>query len=312
MEENILIPIEMERYKQESAPPPEKPDPKAKNKGAPEKPEEDRYHYVVLLDSSLEKLPIEACLPFSDVASITRDFHFNFLIRRLKCLAAQQATSNTAAAGGKKKGQDETPKFEIPEQFTLDMTNGSYILDPKHVHKSAAGVFENSLFPVPAFEAEVNKKDKTPLGGWKGLSGNVEHEDRSSLQDLIGSSSLFLFYGVDDFSSQLSAQKLATLDLSCCSLVTIIDHAHVDMMSTEKYHTPLFDVVALFSLLGVNTVLVNRMRTSLPQNRHTFHKLLDTSQSITIGEQFSPKDVSYAQLTVTLYGVPNVMLTKKK
>lgn len=115
---------------------PEKKDPKAKGGKvtagqAAVVTTEWRSHYVLLLDQVFGDLPLESCLPFGDVASISRDFHIQMFVRRLRSISASpSAVSNESAAaapgGAKKKGTatgtETSSKPEIVDRFEMDLS----------------------------------------------------------------------------------------------------------------------------------------------------------------------------------------------
>lgn len=91
-----------------------------------------------------------------------------------------------------------------------------------------------------------------------------------------------------------------------------LDNAHL-VPSSE-------DTAIIMSLLGWNTVFLNRCHTSLVHNQKQIKDLLsavvtkrDVATPLTLGEVFTGGPAkSLLQLTPVIYGVPNIALTSGK
>jgi hypothetical protein len=95
----------------------------------PSIPDGTQHHVVVLADSALQPLPLEALVPFSSsaVLSVSRDFSFQLLLSRL----ADQAPSTTAPAEQRAatraptadgKGKDKEKGKAADSSGTVDAT----------------------------------------------------------------------------------------------------------------------------------------------------------------------------------------------
>lgn len=79
-----------------------------------------RYYYVLFLDQELRDLPIDVCLPFSDIGSVSRDENLYLFARRSRCVSV--AFAEPAAVSSKKKSTtEENKKTEFPNEVLIDL-----------------------------------------------------------------------------------------------------------------------------------------------------------------------------------------------
>jgi tetratricopeptide (TPR) repeat protein len=265
---------------------------------------------VILPDSKLASLPLEALSSLSTAQSVSRDFSLNMLHHRMTASDAAVKDSKFAYVVDPRA---EDSAYTCPEDSERDRT-------------STLDVFEGMV---------ANKF----VAGWEGVTGTEYIPSDSKWQALLRAreSGGFLYHGMGRCLSYMAPSLLAGMSLSGCNVVILADRAENDAsnrrqskIDNQKSAAVLalekpYETAALFSLAGVNTIVLNQWANSLHANASLVTNVLTEVKK---GQPFGPalqtavrprpdpenpeeKQLkSRVRFNSVLYGVPHVALSK--
>lgn len=208
---------------------------------------------VLLLDSRLSSLPIETCEIFNQIPVLTRDFSLHMYTNRLMNLGH---------------------KAELHNNQGISKDNLTYIYDPP------ASIQEQ-------FKEEIVDQQQTliPSSQWRGVTTQDHVPSEGEWQRMLQSSSLFTYFSMTGLLHMYPPEKLAETSSICGSNAAII----LDRMNSFK---PLVDkdvltskhfkekeqpeqTAALFSALGLNSILINQWAITPEENFKIYKRILE-------------------------------------
>ena len=163
--------------------------------------------YVLIADSMLSALPLDAALGVLRQRAVSRDLSVYSLARRA--------------------GDGES-------QAAFDSARGTYVFDPRGQDTASWAAAPGRAAP-PAREALAAAG---ALEHWSGLTGSEEStpsrgELQRALRDTAGA---FTFYGTGPFLSHLPPASVAALDLSSLGLAVLLDRSSNDDAMREQMY----------------------------------------------------------------------------
>jgi hypothetical protein len=218
---------------------------------------------MILADRILGDLPLEALGMFDNAKSLARDFSLHMLYHRVT--EGADVDPDTGA---------RTPRDNVHAVSDAGM---GMIVDPRSEDASPG---EDSAHPRPTI-AETWAGSAKVVGKWAGIVGPTDHiasgqEWQTILQTRGGGG--MVYYGMGRALSYCPPALVAGLTLSGCKLLVLIDRAENDAsnrrqskLDNQKTAAQLaleqpFQTAALFSLAGVNTVMMNQWSNTLHAN----------------------------------------------
>eukprot|EP01135_Chromosphaera_perkinsii_P007252 Nk52_evm60s745 gene=Nk52_evmTU60s745 len=261
--------------------------------------ESSPYSLIILADSTLMTLPLEAISVFrmANVRSVSRDFNLHFTNQRLLSVANMNSVAtNTDDKDKKGQKKDKPPQKASNKDGStdsgIDPCSWTYVVDPSNdsismkefVNEQCDVVF-NSLH-----------SEHTSISKWEGLSGSSHLPSPSEWQKILTSGNSFFFYGVGKLLAHIHPQYIAGIDMSACQAMVIFDQLETNdsfrkqlAKDLEKPMTVLqleqsFESARLFSLRGVNSLVMNQWASSFSDNAEKVNKmanlLFDETKSI--------------------------------
>merc|ERR1711865_153165 len=218
---------------------------------------------MILADRSLSALPLEALSIFNGAKSLARDFSLHLLYHRI------MEGSEPNPDGGR------TPKDNVHVVTEAQM---GMIIDPRNEDRSPGDDSDYPRKTVSETWAETAKS----TGKWGGIVGPTDHiasgqEWQTILQTRDGGGAVY--YGMGRALSYCPPSLVAGLSLSGCKMLLLLDRAENDAsnrrqskLDNQKTAAQLaleqpFQTAALFSMAGVNTVMLNQWSNTLHANR---------------------------------------------
>ena len=263
--------------------------------------ESSPYSCVILADSTLMSLPLEAISFFKDanVKAISRDFSLHFVHHRLNSYQSQNtmaAVAEDKKAGGKK---DKAPPKgggtkDGGGEMGFDANRWTYILDPQD-DSSTLREFMNESCQA-TFQSVAS--DHPNCAKWEGIMGSDHIPSPSEWQRLLSSGSGFLFYGVGRMLAHIDPKYVAGVDMSSCQAMVVMDQLETNgsyrRQLAKDLEKPIqvlqleqpYDSAKLFSLRGVNSVVMNQWASTLSDGSEKFSTLISSifSDSKTFGQ----------------------------
>jgi hypothetical protein len=207
---------------------------------------------VLLLDSRISSLPIEACTIFDKIPVIARDFSIHSYTNRLINLGH---------------------KAELHNNQGILKDNLTYIYDAP-----------------PTISAEFKSKitdqhDKLILGSkWRGVDTEHHIPSDGEWQRLLKSSSLFVYFSMTALLHTYSPSKLAdTSTISHSNAAIILDRmnsfkplVNKDVLTSTHFsekEQPQ-QTAALFTILGLNSVILNQWSICPEENFRIYQNIL--------------------------------------
>lgn len=201
--------------------------------------------WTLLLDPILHSLPFEALLTnLYGQGSYARDFSIHMMYHR-KCSLTTPTLVNTSMSYIADPSQEDTSEESVLK--TIDELTSSKVIDK-----------------------------------WTGIRGDDYLADSLAWQKLLtnrGDKGGFMYYGPGRALSWMEPQFLAGLDVTGCQLVVLLDRADNDLSSRSQsqkdnrksfqvlQHEGPYNTAALFTLAGVNSIVMNQWYTGLHSNR---------------------------------------------
>ncbi|XP_045438178.1 cilia- and flagella-associated protein 46 [Pipistrellus kuhlii] len=237
---------------------------------------------VLLVDRPLLELPLEGLLTLREGAinSMSREFSLQMLYNRLH----QEEPDRTAKKGakgkelkrkgpGKKSRKGSAPRVIPPEAILIDSDSFRYVADP---FEEAQGPV--AWLPISVTREVLDKYKDSYTAKWVGHLGKKLFPSQADWEQLLGRCEGFFFYGMENFLSHLSVERLAAMSLEDCRLVVLLDrsrsyesmrrtleaseHKSVPQLALEE---PI-ETAILLSLAGVKSILANQWPTALQDN----------------------------------------------
>jgi hypothetical protein len=191
---------------------------------------------VLLLDSRLSQLPIEACDIFKKIPVITRDFSLHMYTNRLMKLGH---------------------KAELHNNQGIAKDKITYIYDPP------SSISEN-------FEAEILKTQTQMIPGsqWNGVNTKDHIPSDGEWQRLLRNSSLFTYFSMTCLLHVYPPEKLAeTMSIVKANAAIILDRMNSfkplvakDVLTSTHFNEKdqPEQTAALLSIMGLNSILINQ------------------------------------------------------
>lgn len=132
--------------------------------------------------------------------------------------------------------------------------------------------------PVSVTREILDKYKDSYTARWVGHLGKKFFPSQAEWEQLLGRCEGFFFYGMENFLSHLSVERLAAMNLEDCQLMVLLDlsrsyesmrrtlesseHKSVPQLALEE---PI-ETAILLSLVGVRSILANQWPTTLQDN----------------------------------------------
>ncbi|XP_069914365.1 cilia- and flagella-associated protein 46 isoform X3 [Oryctolagus cuniculus] len=185
-------------------------------------------HLVLLVDRPLLELPLEGLgvLREAALASVSRDLSLQMLCNRLR--RDEAAEANLKREGKGKDLRKKTPSRRAakgsayrvipPECIAVDSDTFKYVVDP---YEEAQGT--ESLTPVSVTQEILERFQDTLTSRWAGHLGRKQFPSQAEWEQVLGSCGGFFFYGMEQFLSHLSVERLAAMNLQGCQVMVLLD-----------------------------------------------------------------------------------------
>lgn len=207
---------------------------------------------VLLLDSRITTLPIEACTIFDKIPVISRDFSLHSYTNRLINLGH---------------------KAELHNNQGIARENLTYIYDAP---SSTYANFKSEIIDV--------QKSLIPGSTWRGIDTTEHIPSDGEWQRLLQSSSLFAYFSMTALVHTYPPYKLAdTSTIAKSNAAIILDRMNSfkplinkDVL-TSKYYKEKQEpeqTAALLTILGLNSIVVNQWAISPEENTRIFKHML--------------------------------------
>lgn len=207
---------------------------------------------VLLLDSRLSSLPVEACEIFKKIPVMTRDFSLNMYTNRLTNLGH---------------------KAELHNNQGIAKDGMTYIYDvPSNIYDT--------------FKTEVVEQQSKIIPGsvWKGVDNKDHIPSDGEWQRFFQKSSLFVYFSMTCMLHRYPPEKLAeTASIAHSNAAIILDRMNsfkplVDKDVLTSKHFAEKDqpeqTAVLLSILGINSVLINQWAICPEENLRIYQHIL--------------------------------------
>ncbi|KAK1166636.1 cilia- and flagella-associated protein 46 [Acipenser oxyrinchus oxyrinchus] len=263
----------------------DKEDKPAADKALPGAPADMGECVILLADTLLMELPLEALkvLQEDGISSVSRDFSLQLLYNRMHREEGAESDNKKdakSAKGPKAKGDQKksikgVPVSRVlpPNCISVDTHNIKYVVDPYNEARET-----ESVSPVHKMSRilETYNQQFTPY--WEGVMDRGHNPSHAELEKLMNSCSAFIFYGTERFLANFIPSKLVAMNFPECQLVIIFDLVQSSLsflrqskLDVEKSALQLslerpLDTAILLSLTGVRSIMANQWHTTLQQN----------------------------------------------
>ncbi|KAM8924779.1 cilia- and flagella-associated protein 46 [Pelodytes ibericus] len=285
----VLQQLDFSSFRQQSPPHSTTESARAKFKEREEKPTSSPTieigHYIVLLaDSSLMELPLEALSVFQEegIGSVSRDFSLQLLYNRIHRAQTEgddkrdlKSPKETKPKSEQRKPVSTMPPSRIlpPNCMSVDTHHVRYIVDPYNEAQEPEG-----QSPGNKINEVLGKYSQQFTPHWEGIIGSTRVPSYADWETLFTNCSAFLFYGAERFLSYLLLDRFLALNLTECQLVILLDlvqtkqsfsrQSKADVEKTEMLlalERPV-ETAILLSVTGVRAVMLNQWHATLAQN----------------------------------------------
>jgi hypothetical protein len=229
-------------------------------------------HVVVVADVELLELPLEALGIVQGAASIARDFSLHMLHARTTGKLPAACTSMLS------KGNATQPAAKD--------SNMAYIIDARNEDSSADEgqrmTMSDTWKELTTSGKQISQRPADTIKGQEHIPSPGEWQHLLQSRRNGG----LLYYGMGRATAYCPPELIAGLDLSACNIVCLIDQAESDAsnrrqskLDNQKTAAALaleqpLQAAALFSLAGVNAVLLNRWASSLHMNARLMRRVV--------------------------------------
>ena len=129
-------------------------------------------------------------------------------------------------------------------------------------------------------------------------------------------SNAFLFHGLGRVCNFLNVAELVDTDLRSCHAVLLVDGADNDkslrrVERSKSRYMSSYDTAALFSALGANAILLNRLPARISENKEFLKRICNSkslSKMLLSKKKDSSDRCSRNRYNTVLYGMLNVKL----
>ncbi|XP_059517976.1 cilia- and flagella-associated protein 46 [Myotis daubentonii] len=237
---------------------------------------------VLIVDRPLLELPLEGLLVLREgaISSVSREFSLQMFYNHLHQEEADRTTKKGSKGKelkrrgpGKKSRKGSAPRVIPPDAILVDADNFRYVVDP---FEEAQG--PGTWLPVSVTREILDKYKDSFTARWVGHLGKKLFPSQAEWEQLLGRCEGFFFYGMENFLSHLSVERLAAMNLEDCRLMVLLDlsrsyesmrrtlesseHKSVPQLALEE---PI-ETAILLSLVGVKSILANQWPTTLQDN----------------------------------------------
>lgn len=272
---------------------------------------EQREFLVVLADTDLLELPLEALINFRklvEIVSLSRGISLQMFHYRLqhepipeeskepkkKEKKTQEIPSRLNPAAAKapaKKGKVATLDRTLPLWAQpIDTNSFKYIVDPFD-----ECLEESHDNPIQLFKKMILQYEQYFTSRWLGLFGSEHIVSSGEWEVYLNNSGSFIFYGPTKLTTHLKPSKLSAFNLTKCMLVYQLDlnenylsfdrqsHQNVSKTKQNLLHESPLHTALLLSLAGVRCIVGNQWTPSLKENADQ----LQSSMKYLLGEGLS-------------------------
>ncbi|XP_074531827.1 cilia- and flagella-associated protein 46 isoform X2 [Halichoeres trimaculatus] len=248
--------------------------------------EEPGQCVVLLADSMLLELPLEALniLQEESLTSVSRDFSLQVLHSRLIGAEPQKVESDnkkeTKGGKGAKAKADQSHAIKVgpgsralpSHTFPVDTRNFKYIVDPNN-----EGSFDGTSLST-WMEEILETHSQHFTSQWEGVMGSKQTPSLLEMQQLLSRCSAFIYLGMERFTANIPPEKQVALDLSECRLALLFDLVQnkssvARLTNRDMYKSSVqlalekpLQTALLLSLGGVSSIALNQWPSSLQQN----------------------------------------------
>ncbi|XP_070288236.1 cilia- and flagella-associated protein 46 isoform X2 [Myotis yumanensis] len=237
---------------------------------------------VLIVDRPLLELPLEGLLVLREgaISSVSREFSLQMFYNHLHQEEAERTTKKGSKGKelkrrgpGKKSRKGSAPRVIPPDAILVDADNFKYVVDP---FEEAQG--PGTWLPVSVTREILDKYKESFTARWVGHLGKKLFPSQAEWEQLLGRCEGFFFYGMENFLSHLSVERLAAMNLEDCRLMVLLDlsrsyesmrrtlesseHKSVPQLALEE---PI-ETAILLSLVGVKSILANQWPSTLQDN----------------------------------------------
>ena len=167
----------------------------------------------------------------------------------------------------------------------------------------------------PLHELQDKTQSSMIPSSWNTLSQSSQIASEIQVRRGMCSSNAFLFHGFGRVCNFLNVAELVDTDLRSCHAVLLVDGADNDkslrrVERSKSRYMSSYDTAALFSALGANAILLNRLPARVSENKE-FLKRICNSKSLTkmlLSKKDSSDRCSRNRYNAVLYGMLNVKL----
>ncbi|XP_014746146.1 PREDICTED: cilia- and flagella-associated protein 46 [Sturnus vulgaris] len=276
-----------------------------KQVGMQDKPVDLGLCVVLLVDTLLMELPLEALSIFKEegISSVSRDFSLQFLYNRLHWTESEAefkknvevSKEKTTKASQKKNVQMVNfPRFlecsaapinrDLPSNcLPVDTRNLKYIVDPYNEGREA-----EASSPSQKMQEILGKYRDLFTLRWEGVLGNMRAPSQAEWEQLLTNCSAFLFYGMERFMSHVLLNWLVAMNIPKCHLVILLDlvrsqqsYRRITNSDTHKSCARIAlesprEAAMLLSLAGAGSVMGTQWYTSWEENAARLETLFES------------------------------------
>ncbi|KAH9492442.1 Cilia- and flagella-associated protein 46 [Bulinus truncatus] len=259
---------------------------------------------ILLADSVLLELPLEACIHLQlveGVISVSRDFSLQLLRKRAteekkdekeekdvkKKNSKDSVNVNSRIPGARDTKQKQTKIVPLNRQVQLwqaevNTNNVKYIVDP--FLECSDGEIKK---PIELMNKVLQNYETQFTSRWLGVTGSYHTPSLGEWENYISESSAFIFYGFERFLSYIPPSKLVSLNIPDCNIFFSFDLSETaksfQRQSKLDLHklTNLLQLEApvqlamLSSLAGVKCIIGNQWHADLKENAHKFEETME-------------------------------------
>jgi len=262
----------------------------------------ESQHVVVIADEVLAGLPLESLSVLRAADSVARDFSLHFFHHRLMAyskdgslLPPATKDADTACLADVRHEDVECLPPAEPDSNADATPSGRKSISQTLDELGQLKLANTAAWEVPDGGGGASNGNKSSGGGVASTAaqGGANQGAPASIaspslwQKLLQSrdGGAFIYYGLGRVLSYFAPSLLAGTDARGCSLALIVDRAENDAsnrrqskLDNQKGGMALllerpFETAALFSLSGVNAVVINQWANSLHANRYLFLQL---------------------------------------